>query len=88
MKLKEGIIMTESGDSYVAVDAGMKSERFHGMIKMNGTAAFVVRHLKEETDVKTIAAAMLEEYDVTEDVAVKSVEKVLDSLRSVGLIEE
>ena len=45
---------------------------FAGMVKSNQTAAF----------------AMLEKYNVAEDVASRDLDKVLETLRSIGALDE
>ena len=50
MKLKSGVIINEINGEYVAVAAGEAGKAFNGMIKMNGTAAFIAKTLQNETD--------------------------------------
>ena len=64
MKLKSGIIINEMQDDFVAVAAGEAGKAFNGMIKMNGTAAFIAKALQTEIDEDGIVAAILAEYEV------------------------
>lgn len=88
MKLKSGVIITEAAGGYVAVDASAAAGRFNGMIKMNGTAAFIVKLLSGGADEQTLVNKVLEKYDATEEAAKESVDNVLSSLRRAGLIED
>jgi len=88
MKLKSGVIITEAAGGYVAVDASAAAGRFNGMIKMNGTAAFIVKLLSGGADEQTLVTKVLEKYDATEEAAKESVDNVLSSLRRAGLIED
>ena len=88
MKLKSGVIITEAAGGFVAVDAGASAGRFNGMIKMNGTAAFIVKLLSEGADEQTLVSKVLEKYDATEEAAKESVKNVISSLRRAGLIED
>ncbi|MBP0990492.1 MAG: PqqD family protein [Oscillospiraceae bacterium] len=88
MKLKDGIITTEVNGEFVAVDAGAIGKRFNGMLKLNKTAAFFIDLLKNETDIDSIVAAMTEKYDVDALTAKQSAEKGVETLRSVGFIDE
>ena len=58
------------------------------MIKMNGTAAFIVKLLSEGADEQTLVSKVLEKYDATEEAAKESVKNVISSLRRAGLIED
>ena len=87
MKLKSGIIINEINGDYVAVAAGEAGKAFNGMIKMNGTAAFIVKTLQAETDEDGIVAAILAEYEVDEETARQNVRAVIEKFRSAGLID-
>lgn len=89
MKLKEGLIITQCGDEYIAVAAGEAGKAFSGMIKMNKTAGFIANQLSlGETDLQGIVNAMLEKYDVDESTARESAEKVISIFEKQGLIEK
>ena len=87
MKLKSGIIVNEINGDYVAVAAGEAGKAFNGMIKMNGTAAFIVKALQTETNEDGIVAAILAEYEVDEETARQNVRAVIEKFRSAGLID-
>lgn len=88
MKLKDGIIITEAGGTFVAVAAGEAGRAFNGMIKMNGTAAFIAERMKTDTDTEQLVAAFCEHYDVDEETARESVDKVVENFRQANLLEE
>ena len=87
MKLKSGIIINEMQDDFVAVAAGEAGKAFNGMIKMNGTAAFIVKTLQNEISEDGIVEALLAEYEVDEETARQNVRAVIEKFRSVGLID-
>ncbi|MBR6236989.1 MAG: PqqD family protein [Firmicutes bacterium] len=88
MKLKNGIVMTEANGEFYAVDAGMANSSFNGMLRLNKTAAFVVKQLENECHPDDIVSAMLEKYDVDADTAGKNVLEVVETLRTVGFLDE
>ena len=88
MKLKNGVLLSALDSSTVAVAAGEAGKAFHGMIRMNETAAFLAAALQEETSEDALVAALRSEYDVDEETARRNVNKVLDAFRSVGLLDE
>ncbi|MBR3919933.1 MAG: PqqD family protein [Clostridia bacterium] len=84
MKLKD-VIISEANGEFVAVSVGGS---FNGMLKLNSTAAFIAEAMQEETTVEAIADKLCESYEVERDIAVKSVEAVVEEFRKVGLIAE
>ena len=87
MKLKSGIIINEINGDYVAVAAGEAGKAFNGMIKMNGTAAFIAKTLQTETDEDGVVAALCGEYEVDEETARANVRAVIEKFKSAGLID-
>lgn len=88
MKLKSGVIINEINGEFVAVAAGEAGKAFNGMIKMNGTAAFIAKALQTEIDEDGIVKAICEEYDVDAETARVNVRAVVEKLASAGLIEK
>lgn len=88
MKLKEGIMINEIDGRFVAVDAGEGRSRFHGILKMNGTACFVAKVLQDGADLEQIVKAMTEKYEVSAEEAKRNAEKVIDAFQRAGLIDE
>lgn len=86
MKLNNQFVTKDMGDTQVMVAVGGSS--FSGIVRSNKTAAFIVDQLKEETTKEKIVAAMLEEYDVSEERVSADVDKVLEKLRGIGALEE
>ena len=88
MKLKKGFVTYQSDGEQLMVAAGPAAKLFHGMVKSNETAGFIIDKLKKETTVAEIATALTESYDVSHEVAAADVEKVIDKLRGIGAIDE
>ena len=86
MKLNKQFVTKDMGDSQVMVAVG--GAAFSGVVRSNRTAAYVVDRLKEDTTEDDIVAAMLKKYDVSEEKARADVRKVLDTLRSIGALDE
>lgn len=88
MKLKNGVVLTAYGNEHIAVAAGEATKSFNGMIKMNGTAAFICEILKSDTTADDIVDALCEKYEVDRKTALKSVQNTLETLKKVGLLED
>lgn len=86
MKLKNGFVTHDMGGEQIMVATGDAS--FPGLVRSNPTAAFIVDCLKQDTTKEAIVEAMLNKYDVTEQVAAADVDKILAKLRSVGALDE
>ena len=61
---------------------------FNGMVRSNSTAAAIIDLLKTETTRDGIVDAMLAVYEVERDVLTADVDRVLDTLRQIGAIDE
>lgn len=88
MKLNSEFILQEIGGDALLVPIGQAGERFHGLIRLNETAAFIVRRLQNETDPAALIAAMGEEYDGTAEQHAGAVQTTLSKLREVGALIE
>ena len=88
MKLRDGMIMQEIDDQVVLVDGSESAERFNGVIRLNRTAAYVVRLLEQETSLEAIVRGLMDKYDVDAKNAKSNAEKVIESLKNAGLLEE
>lgn len=86
MKLKDGFVTHDMGGEQIMVSTG--STAFSGLVRSNGTAAFIVDCLKEETTKEQIVAKMLEKYDAPEAVISADVDKILEKLRSIKALDE
>ena len=89
MKLNTDFIMQEmeAGVS-VLVPTGDSSQKFHGIIRLNESAAFIVKALAEETTEEAIVEALGKEYEGTTEQFSASVANTLAKLREVGAIIE
>ena len=86
MKIKESFLaQTIDGVQYlVPVDTDI----FSGVVRGNATAAFIMDQLKKETTSEAIIDAMCARYDAPRDEIAADVNEILDTLRSVGALEE
>ena len=85
MKLKSSFITHMSGNEQLMISVGGD---FSGMVRSNSTAAFIIDILKDDVTIEEIVGKILAEYDVSQEVAAKDVDRVISSLRSIGAIDE
>ena len=86
MKQNPDFLLREVADSLVLVPVGEATKTFPGMITMNPTGKFLWELLAQEQTAETLTAAILERYEVTEEVAAKDVATFLEKLTSAGAV--
>ena len=86
MKLKADFVTQDVDGVQYLIPLG--GEAFSGVIRSNESAAFVIDRLKEETDEEALVDAMAAEYDAPREVLAAAVAQVLETLRSVGALDE
>ena len=87
MKLAQGFITQIYKNEQLMVAAGATARRFHGLVRSNETAAFIIDCLKCETTEAEIAAKLASVYEVDEATAARDVQTILEQLRGIGAIE-
>ena len=86
MKLKDNFVTRDMGESQVMVAVG--GSAFSGIVRSNKTAAFIVDLLKTDTTREQILSAMLAKYDVDAQTAEKDIDKILETLRGIGALDD
>ena len=88
MKLKPGFITHNVGKEQMMVAAGPAAKQFHGLVRSNETAAFIVNCLKKETTEEAIVEAMCREYDAPRERIAADVAEILGTLRRIRALDE
>ena len=88
MKLKYDFVTMEMEGKTVAVAVGDDASKFHGMLRLNDTAACIFQLLHTDVSLEMIVEAMKNEYDAPETELRRYVEKYIQSLADAGLLEE
>lgn len=86
MKLRDGFVTHDTEDEQIIVGTG--NTHFSGLVRNNKTAAYIVELLKTEATKEQIVDAMLDKYDVTRETVEPDVDRILDSLREIGALDE
>lgn len=87
MKIKTDYILRKVGKQYVVVATGRSSKDFHGMIRLNESAAFVFDLLKTDKTEPELIDALIAEYSVDETEARNDISAFLDTLKEAGALE-
>ena len=88
MKIKNGFISRNVAGNNVVVATGEQSKNFNGVIKLNESGLILWNKLVAGADKEALVSALLEEYDITRDVAEKDVERFVGVLRDAGALED
>ena len=88
MKLKYDFVTMEMEGKTVAVAVGDDASKYHGMLRLNDTAACIFQLLHTDVSLEMIVEAMKNEYDAPETELRRYVEKYIQSLADAGLLEE
>lgn len=85
MKLNRDFITREMGDQQLMIST---ADNFNGLVRSNKTAAFIVDCLASDTTEEEIIQKMLARYNAPKDIIREDVQKILDTLRSIGALNE
>ena len=88
MKLRNGFITYNAGSEQIMVAAGAASDVFRGMVRSNETAAFIIDCLAQEITMEELTEKMAARYEAPREIITRDLQKVLDSLRSIGALDE
>lgn len=88
MKIKEGFVLREVCGEKVIVGEGLGAVDFGRLVSLNDTAAWLWSKGQElgEFTVETLAGALCEEYEVSEERARTDVQALLDKWVEMGIV--
>lgn len=86
MKLNDKFITHMSNNKQVLISTDRTV--FSGIVRSNETAAYIIDHLKEETTREAVIEKMMADYEAERKDIERNVDKVLETLRSVGALDE
>lgn len=85
MKMKDGFLLRQVAGQTVVLPVGGDLD-LNMMITLNDTGAFLWEKLQEEIDEAGLVAALLGEYDVDEETALKCVRAFVAKLSENGFL--
>lgn len=86
MKIKKQLVKRSIAGDLILVPIGDASLELKGLLTLNETAERIWDLLPQCVDEAALTAAMLEEYDVSEDVLKADINELLDRLRELQII--
>ncbi len=88
MRIKEGFVLRRVLDEAIVIASGEASKSFHGMIKLNDTAADVWQWLSEGKTEEEVAKALAEKYEISLELAAADTKSMLATMAEKGFLEE
>jgi hypothetical protein len=88
MKIRNGFVVKNVGDSNYVVATGELTQTFRSMIRLNGSGRLLWDMLVEGSDIDSLVAAMTEKYDVSAEDARRDVESFVNVLIANKIVEE
>ena len=86
MKIKEGFVLRQVADSWMAVPEGGMAESMKGLIALNETAADIWNILQDEHSQVEVVDILTLAYDVERSVLEESVRDFLAELDQKGIL--
>ena len=87
MRINSDFTIQKVGAAYIAVPVGETSKTFHGMVRLNGTGAFVWNLMVEkDCTEEDLVNALLATYEVDRDTAAADVARIVAVLKDNGII--
>ena len=86
MKVRDGFILRNMGENHLVVPVGSATVDFRCIITLNGSGSFLWEQLQNEKTEDELVKALLDEYDVAEDIAARDVAAFIEDLRKADLL--
>jgi len=89
MKIKEGFILRKCASAEIVVPVGERMATHKNvMITLSGSARLLWDELVKGCDETALVAKLLEEYDVSEEIASRDVQSFVAKLRQAALLDD
>ena len=88
MKIKDGFVLNEIGDTTLAIYVGEDENGLHGVVNLNKLGVFLWEKLTDGCTMDELVKAVTDKYDIDEATAAKDIEAFVESLRVENIIED
>ncbi|MBQ7518321.1 MAG: PqqD family protein [Bacteroidales bacterium] len=89
MKLKSGFVLREVCNQKIVAAEGLQNINFNKLLALNVSAAFLWEEVEgKEFTVEDLADALVREYGIDKELALKDSQNLLDSWRAAGVLDE
>lgn len=89
MKIKEGFVLRNICGQHVVSGEGTANVNFSKLVSLNDSAAYLFKAVQgKEFTPESLAALLLEEYEVDETTALKDATALCETWKEIGIIDE
>lgn len=88
MKIKEGFILRNVVDEWIVMPKSANIKNFEGAIVLNDVSSHIWKQLESPISREDLLRSVLEEFDVSEDVAGIDLDEFLSRLRKMDMLDE
>lgn len=87
MRTKKGFRLRELGGDYILIGESAELIDFNHIITFNEAAAYLWQNVQgKDFDVETLTQLLLDEYEVTEDIAREDAQATMDDWLEIGIV--
>lgn len=87
MKIKENFVLRNIADEYIVMPTGSNIANFDGAVALNEVSAFIFEKLQNPVSKEDLVTALLDEYEVDEETAIKDIDNLISKFEEMGIIE-
>lgn len=87
MKAKDGFVMRTVVDENIIMPINENIDKFEGAVALNDVSAFIWLKLQQSITWEELLQAVLNEFDVSYEIAEKDLKALLKCFQEYGLIE-
>ncbi len=87
MKIKDGFALRTVADEYIVMPTGGNIADFDGAIALNEVSAFLFNLMLNPISKEDLVVALLNEYDVEQEVAQRDVDALVSKFADLGILE-
>lgn len=88
MKIKNNSMLKKIGDSFMILPLSDHNVAVDVILNTNEIGAFIYNHLKEDINKEELLSIILDEYEVSFEVANRDLDEFLNSLKQKGLLDD
>lgn len=88
MKAKDGFVLRNVLNEYILMPVDDTILEFDGAVLLNEVSAFVWNHIQAPISKEDLLKAILDEFEVEEEIASHDLDTLLETFAGYGIIEE
>lgn len=87
MRKNPNFEVVDIAGEFIAVPLGDYGDTFNGIVALNEASAFLLNCMDNHVSIDNLVDALIDEYQVSKDIAYQDVTELINTLLGIGLIE-